>query len=230
MTIKSISFDLDDTFWPLMPTIIEAEKKSREWIKEKFPSVLVSLTKEVSIEIRDKLLKEDPTIINRLSELRLKIFYDASIRSGYSEEESEQMSKGAFQIFFEGRNKVTFYDHVIETLDILKENYSLGVITNGNADLHMIGIAGYFDYILSPAELNTHKPNPEIFEAALRATGLRADEICHIGDHAINDVKASHEFGCKAVWFNEHQEEFELDIQVPSFTNWKDLPELLKNI
>ena len=26
MTIKSISFDLDDTFWPLMPTIMEAEK------------------------------------------------------------------------------------------------------------------------------------------------------------------------------------------------------------
>ena len=33
MTIKSISFDLDDTFWPLMPTIIEAEKNSREWIQ-----------------------------------------------------------------------------------------------------------------------------------------------------------------------------------------------------
>ena len=26
MTIKSISVDLDDTFWPLMPTIMEAEK------------------------------------------------------------------------------------------------------------------------------------------------------------------------------------------------------------
>ena len=92
-----------------------------------------------------------------------QIFYDASIRSGYNNDESQNMAKGAFKIFFEGRNNVTFYDHVISTLDILKDDYSLGVITNGNADLDMIGISDYFDYILSPAELNSHKPNPEIF-------------------------------------------------------------------
>ena len=89
MTIKSISFDLDDTFWPLMPTIMEAEKNSRNWIKDNYPGVLNSLTKEESIEIRDKLLRTDPSLINRLSELRLKIFYDASIRSGYNNDESQ---------------------------------------------------------------------------------------------------------------------------------------------
>ena len=33
-SIKVITFDLDDTFWPLMPTIMEAEKNSRNWIKD----------------------------------------------------------------------------------------------------------------------------------------------------------------------------------------------------
>ena len=42
MTIKSISFDLDDTFWPLMPTIMEAEKNSRNWIKDNYPGALNS--------------------------------------------------------------------------------------------------------------------------------------------------------------------------------------------
>ena len=51
MTIKSISFDLDDTFWPLMPTIMEAEKNSRIWIQDNYPGVIKSLTKEASIEI-----------------------------------------------------------------------------------------------------------------------------------------------------------------------------------
>ena len=230
MTIKSISFDLDDTFWPLMPTIMEAEKNSRNWIKDNYPGVLNSLTKEASIEIRDKLLRTDPSLMNRLSELRLKIFYDASIRSGYNNDESQSMAEGAFKIFFEGRNNVTFYDHVISTLDILKDDYSLGVITNGNADLDMIGISDYFDYILSPAELNAHKPNPEMFEAALEATGLEAKEICHIGDHPINDVQASYDFGCKPIWFNENEGELELDIQVPSFSDWRELPALLKTI
>ena len=88
MTIKSISFDLDDTFWPLMPTILEAEKKSRDWIEKNYPGALNSLTREVSMEIRDKLLREDSTIMNRISELRFKIFLEAGIRSGYSENES----------------------------------------------------------------------------------------------------------------------------------------------
>lgn len=230
MTIKSISFDLDDTFWPLMPTILEAEKKSRDWIEKNYPGALNSLTREVSMEIRDKLLREDSTIMNRISELRFKIFLEAGIRSGYSENESTSMAKEAFQIFFVGRNKVNFYDGVIETLDLLKEKYSLGVITNGNADLEMIGIAHYFDYIFSPVELNAHKPDPKMFEAVLKETGLKAEEICHIGDHPVNDVKASYDFGCKPVWFKEKEGDLGLDIEVPYFSDWRELPKLLEEI
>lgn len=230
MTIKSISFDLDDTFWPLMPTILEAEKKSRDWIEKNYPGALNSLTREVSMEIRDKLLREDSTIMNRISELRFKIFLEAGIRSGYSENESTSMAEEAFQIFFEGRNKVNFYDGVIETLDLLKEKYSLGVITNGNADLEMIGIAHYFDYIFSPVELNAHKPDPKMFEAVLKETGLKAEEICHIGDHPVNDVKASYDFGCKPVWFKEKEGDLGLDIEVPYFSDWRELPKLLEEI
>ena len=230
MTIKSISFDLDDTFWPLMPTILEAEKKSRDWIEKNYPGALNSLTREVSMEIRDKLLREDSTIMNRISELRFKIFLEAGIRSGYSENESMSMAEEAFQIFFEGRNKVNFYDGVIETLDLLKEKYSLGVITNGNADLEMIGIAHYFDYIFSPVELNAHKPDPKMFEAVLKETGLKAEEICHIGDHPVNDVKASYDFGCKPVWFKEKEGDLGLGIEVPYFSDWRELPKLLEEI
>ena len=122
MVIKSISFDLDDTLWPLMPTILEAEKNSRNWIEKNYPGAMASLTREVSMLLRDELMKEDPTIINRLSELRQKIFLKAGLRSGYSREESTDLARKAFDIFFEGRNKVLFYDGVIETLELLKNN------------------------------------------------------------------------------------------------------------
>ena len=39
MSIKYISFDLDDTFWDVMPTIYRAEDKTKEWIKDNFPGV-----------------------------------------------------------------------------------------------------------------------------------------------------------------------------------------------
>ena len=231
MTIKSISFDLDDTLWPLMPNIVEAEKTTNEWIKENFPGTAALLGKKDVIEIRDKLIKEDPNLMNQISDLRKLMFYELNIRAGYGKEESENMAEEAFKIYFKGRNAVTFYEGVIETLELLKNDYSLGVVTNGNADLQVIGIDNLFDYIFSAADLNAHKPDPVMFEAVIKRTGLRAEEICHIGDHPINDVKASLDFGMTPIWFNYEKASFPLEgIEVAEFSDWNSLPDLIKKL
>ena len=231
MTIKSISFDLDDTLWPLMPNIVEAEKTTNEWIKENFPGTAALLGKQDVIEIRDKLIKEDPNLMNQISDLRKLMFYELNIRAGYGKEESENMAEEAFEIYFKGRNAVTFYEGVIETLELLKNDYSLGVVTNGNADLQVIGIDNLFDYIFSAADLNAHKPDPVMFEAVIDSTGLRAEEICHIGDHPINDVKASLDFGMTPIWFNYEKASFPLEgIEVAEFSDWNSLPDLIKQL
>ena len=231
MTIKSISFDLDDTLWPLMPNIVEAEKTTNEWIKDNFPGTAVLLGKQDVIEIRDKLIKEDPNLMNQISDLRKLMFYELNIRAGYGKEESENMAEEAFEIYFKGRNAVTFYEGVIETLELLKNDYSLGVVTNGNADLQVIGIDNLFDYIFSAADLNAHKPDPVMFEAVINRTGLRAEEICHIGDHPINDVKASLDFGMTPIWFNYEKASFPLEgIEVAEFSDWNSLPDLIKQL
>ena len=231
MTIKSISFDLDDTLWPLMPNIMEAEKTTNEWIKENFPGTASLLGKQDVIEIRDKLIKEDPNLMNQISDLRKLMFYELNIRAGYGKEESENMAEEAFEIYFKGRNAVTFYEGVIETLELLKNDYSLGVVTNGNADLQVIGIDNLFDYIFSAADLNAHKPDTVMFEAVINRTGLRAEEICHIGDHPINDVKASLDFGMTPIWFNYEKASFPLEgIEVAEFSDWNSLPDLIKQL
>ena len=46
MAIKYISFDLDDTFWDVMPTIYRAEKLTTEWIKEHYPGAAKLLDSE----------------------------------------------------------------------------------------------------------------------------------------------------------------------------------------
>ena len=231
MTIKSISFDLDDTLWPLMPNIMKAEEKTNQWIKENFPGTAKLLGKQDAIEIRDKLIKEDPNLMNQISDLRKLMFYELNIRAGYGKEESENMAEEAFEIYFKGRNAVTFYEGVIETLELLKNDYSLGVVTNGNADLQVIGIDNLFDYIFSAADLNAHKPDPVMFEAVINRTGLRAEEICHIGDHPINDVKASLDFGMTPIWFNYEKASFPLEgIEVAEFSDWNSLPDLIKKL
>ena len=231
MTIKSISFDLDDTFWPLMPNIMKAEEATNKWIEENYPGTAMFFGKPDVMEIRDQLIKGDPNLVNQISDLRKLMFYELNVRAGYEKEDSKEIARKAFEIYFKGRNTVTFYEGVLETLELLKQEYILGVVTNGNADLKVIGIDYFFDYIFSAADLNAHKPDPIMFEAVINKTKLKPHEICHIGDHPLNDVKASLDFGMTPVWFNEEKTEFPIEgIQIAEFSDWYSLPELIKNL
>ena len=58
MSIKYISFDLDDTFWDVMPTIYRAEDKTKEWIKDNFPGVSKVMDKD-TILIFDQFVIND---------------------------------------------------------------------------------------------------------------------------------------------------------------------------
>ncbi len=229
MTIKSISFDLDDTFWPVMPTILKAEEITNQWIKKNYPGTAKLLGSKDVIEVRDLLIKKNPNLLNQISDLRKGMFFELSLRAGYSNDESTKMANQSFEIFYKARNNVVFYDDVIRTLNELQKEYSLGVITNGNADLKIIGIDHLFDFCFSAADLNAHKPDPIVFEAVINATGLNPEEICHVGDHPINDVKGSHDCGMRPVWFNEKRTEWPLPgLSIPEFSEWKNFKILLE--
>ena len=45
--------------------------------------------------------------------------------------------EAGFQVFWHQRNNVIFYDGVLDMLANLSKKYSLGVITNGNADVRL---------------------------------------------------------------------------------------------
>ena len=227
--IKAISFDLDDTLWPIMPTILNAERKTNSWIKDNYPGAALLMNTKDIFAIRDKLVSKNPNLMNQLSELRRLSFVELGLLAGYSREDAETMAIESFKIFFTARNEVKLYEGVEETLEELKKEYSLGVITNGNADLEKIGIDHYFNFSFSSSDLNASKPDPVMFEAATKHTGLDAHEICHVGDHPINDVKASLDFGMKSIWYNGNKSEWPLsDIQVLEVKYWSDLKEAVQ--
>ena len=154
MSIKAVSFDLDDTLWPLLPVILKAEKDTNEWLIDNYPGVEVLLKSKEVMKIRDDLISKKTDLVNQLSKLRELTLVELGIRSGYSREESQVMARESFKIFFSGRNDVTLYEGTEQTLKNLKEKYVLGVITNGNADLKKIGINHYFDFNISAENMN----------------------------------------------------------------------------
>ena len=140
MNIKAITFDLDDTLWPLMPVILKAEKDTNKWLIENYHGIENLLKSDEVKEIRDSLISQEIKFVYQLSKLRELTLVELAIRSGYTKKESESLAKESFNIFYAGRNDVTLYEGVEKALESLKQKYVLGVITNGNADIKEIGI------------------------------------------------------------------------------------------
>jgi putative hydrolase of the HAD superfamily len=94
-----------------------------------------------------------------------------------------------------------------ETLDVLKELKSrglkLGVISNFDDRVYSVltslGIRTFFDTVTISSETGFSKPEPEIFEAAIRALGIPASEIVLVGDSLRDDVEPARRAGLTAL-------------------------------
>lgn len=58
--------------------------------------------------------------------------------------------------------------------------------------------------VFTSEDAKSYKPRSEIFELALRKTGLKASEVLHIGDSLSSDIKGANAVGIKAIWINRN--------------------------
>jgi putative hydrolase of the HAD superfamily len=63
-----------------------------------------------------------------------------------------------------------------------------------------LGWTAYFDGILASAVLGVEKPEGEIFEEALRLSGVERDRVVHVGNDPVTDVKGASEVGLDTVF------------------------------
>lgn len=56
--------------------------------------------------------------------------------------------------------------------------------------------------VFTSEDARAYKPRKELFEFALRTTGLKANEVIHIGDSLCSDVKGASSVGINALWLN----------------------------
>jgi putative hydrolase of the HAD superfamily len=95
-------------------------------------------------------------------------------------------------------------DDLVETLERLRErNITLGVISNRRLPfgdyLKELGIHQYFDFSLAAGDVNSWKPDKEIFLHALRLTGMNASETIYVGDNYYADVMGARNAGLHPV-------------------------------
>ena len=56
--------------------------------------------------------------------------------------------------------------------------------------------------VFTSEDAKSYKPRKELFELALRETGLNPEEVIHIGDSMSSDVKGAGALGIKTLWLN----------------------------
>lgn len=89
--------------------------------------------------------------------------------------------------FFEKSPLPIYIVSNIDTADIMQA-----------VEYHGLKPAGVF----TSEDARSYKPRRELFELALQKTGLKPDEVIHIGDSISSDVKGASELGINALWLN----------------------------
>ena len=104
-----------------------------------------------------------------------------------------------------------FGEHAVEMegakalLHALKnKKYKLAVVSNGGHKtrlniLNGLGLAEYFDEIISSELIGVSKPNAEIFLETQKRLGIPAQHCLFVGDHPINDIQGALNAGMNAV-------------------------------
>jgi FMN hydrolase / 5-amino-6-(5-phospho-D-ribitylamino)uracil phosphatase len=224
--VKAISIDLDDTLWPIWPTIERAEKVLHDWLVEYAPMAAALFSSPSALrDIRNHMAASRPDLKNDLSAVRRESIRLALYRAG----ENPLLADKAFEVFFEERQRVTLFEDARPSLQFLSSRFPLVSVSNGNADLERVGLGSFFRAAVSAREFGVGKPDPRIFHAAAGAVDLTTEDVLHVGDDATLDALGALNAGMQAAWVNrsDHLWPHELEPHV-TLSNLTELCELFE--
>lgn len=218
--IRGVSIDLDDTLWPIWPTIEHAERELHAWMSTNAPMTAAMFsTPQAMRELRDRVLHNKPDLKHDLSSVRREAIRLAMYRAGDDPLRADE----AFQVFFAARQKVELFADVLPALSRIKARYPIVSLSNGNADVNRVGLGGVFQAAISSKSVGMGKPHAAAFEAAAAALDMPCDAVLHVGDDMTLDVLGALQAGMQAVWVHRDSQPL---ADGASVTQVKDLSEL----
>jgi len=229
--IRHIFFDLDNTLWDHRNNAYLTLKEiyKRENVQEKynlgfedFHREYFTINERLWAQIRDGEIDKEY--------LRKHRFYDSFLFFGIDDFDLAQVFEQNF--LDEILNYNDLVEGAFELLEYLSEKgYTLHILSNGFKEVtyrkcELSGIQNYFKTITSADELNVRKPQPEIYEYALKKANAKKEESIMIGDDWIADVEGALSFGIDAVFFDVFKDNFGND-EVKVIRELKELKKFL---
>ena len=224
--IKHIFFDLDHTLW-------DFEKNSALAFEKIFQELNFEIDSQQFMNIYNPInvaywklyerneIDQEALRINRLKDAFEAINFEVTL-------EDINAISHLFIEYLTSNNHLI--DGAIETLDYLKDNYELHIITNGfsfvqEVKLQKSNLDKYFVTITNSELAGHKKPHQNIFQYALSLANASKNQSIMIGDSIEADVLGAINFGMKAVCFNPANERVSHDaiIQIQNLTQLKNI-------
>lgn len=224
--IRAITLDLDDTLWPIEPTIRRAEATLQAWLALHAPATGALCAAPGAVrEVRHRMNTERPDLAHDMSALRRESIRVMLVRAG----DDPALAEPAFDAFFAARQQVNFYDDALAALEFLSSRYPVVALSNGNADVRRVGIGHHFCAAFSATTLGVGKPDPRMFQVGARAAGAPVEAVLHIGDDAHLDGVGALNAGMQMAWVNREGLAWEHPVHQPHVTvaDLRSLCELL---
>lgn len=192
----AVCLDLDDTLWAVGPAIERAERAMRDWLARHCPRVTELHDLDSMRALRARVAEDHPHMRHDLTFLRRQALLRHAEEAGYGPGSAEE----AFRVFYAARNQVEPFADVVPSLERLRRRYRIMSLSNGNADLGVIGLAQYFEHSIAAREAGAAKPDRLIFEVLLERAGLAPRQVVYAGDDPHADVEGARAAGMHAVW------------------------------
>lgn len=225
MSLKLISFDLDETLWPLQPTVDRAEEANYHYLCDQLPGLAQRYRCEDLRQQRLARMQQEPALENRLTHLRWRCAYTLAMEFGLKEHDSNALANRTVTHFLSWRSRVNFYPGALDTLAKLAEHYTLVAISNGNANVFATAAGPYFTRAYKADDFGLAKPHPAMFEAVLRDFDCPSDEVVHIGDDELRDISGAQQLGWRTICAQlEHKADSSAD---RVFYHWSELPPII---
>jgi putative hydrolase of the HAD superfamily len=112
----------------------------------------------------------------------------------------------------------------------------LGLVTNTSlphaviaTEFQQLGLHEYFDTVVCSSEIVFRKPDPAMFEVALRSLKVSPDNAMFVGDDYRADILGAKKIGMKTIWLNPNRKpapgEVKPDYEIAGLEEILALPE-----
>lgn len=235
MTIEMVFFDVGETLLHPHPSFPElfattAQARGHAVTPERVAEVQGRLAPHL-VELASESGVEKPSLS---AEGSLKFWKHLYRRlSGELGIDDEDLVQELYDVF-SSRASYRLFDDVVPTLDRLTSSgYRLGVVSNFEEWLEKmlveLEVGHLFEVTVISGVAGIEKPDPQIYEIALREADVTPDVALHVGDSPAMDVEPATAVGMRAVLLDRYGR-YDGTGQGARIESLQELPELLEKL